>query len=195
MCGSVCCCCDFCSNPGTLPVPQWVWWSATCGNCDCCCYLGTPPVPQGMWWSGWGVAAFVVAVTSVPIKIHYLCRSECGDLWLVATVTSVPIQVHYLCRIECGDLRGVTAFVVAVVAGDDVLPLHHLLHDHLVNAPAYHHHPVILPLISSPIWFKKSHAMFPLKQMKGLPALLSSSLCHSCKWNISLCSLNETSSL
>ncbi len=54
------------------------------------------------------MAAFVVAVTSVPIKIHYLCRSEGADLWRVAafvvTVTSVPIKIHYLCRCECNDL-------------------------------------------------------------------------------------------
>jgi hypothetical protein len=54
------------------------------------------------------VAAFVVAVTSVPIKICYICRCECSDLWRVAafvvTVTSVPIKIHYLCRCEGSDL-------------------------------------------------------------------------------------------
>ncbi len=91
------------------------------------------------------MAEFVVAVTAIPIKVHYLCRSECCNLRGVTTVTAVAIRVHYLCRIECGDLRGVATFIVAVVAGDDILPLHHLLHDHLVDAPAHHHHPVILP--------------------------------------------------
>jgi hypothetical protein len=55
----------------------------------------------------------------------------------VVVVTSVPIKVHYLCRIECGNLRGVAAFVVAVVAGDNILPLDHLFHDNLVDAPAH----------------------------------------------------------
>ncbi len=50
------------------------------------------------------MAAFVVAVTAVAIKVHYLCRIECGDLRRVATVTAVAIKVHYLCRNECGDL-------------------------------------------------------------------------------------------
>ncbi len=75
----------------------------------------------------------------------------CGSGSGSESPTLVAIKVNYLCRIECGDLRGVTTFVVAVVAGDDILPLHHLLHDHLVDAPAHHHnHPVILPLIFFP---------------------------------------------
>ncbi len=54
------------------------------------------------------MAVFVVAVTAVAIQVHYLCRSECGDLRRVAAfvvaVTSVAIKVHYLCRSECGDM-------------------------------------------------------------------------------------------
>jgi hypothetical protein len=50
------------------------------------------------------VAEFVVAVTAVPITVHYLCRSECGDLRRVATVTAFAIMVHYLCCKECCDL-------------------------------------------------------------------------------------------
>jgi hypothetical protein len=52
----------------------------------------------------------VATVTAVPIKVHYLCRIECGDLRgvtaFVVAITSVPIRVHllhYLCRIECCD--------------------------------------------------------------------------------------------
>ncbi len=49
----------------------------------------------------------MATVTVVAIKVHYLCRSECGDLRGVAAfvvaVTSVPIKIHYLCRSEGGD--------------------------------------------------------------------------------------------